>query len=77
MSIRATVRGGRLVVDEPTELPEGTELELVVDDGGSYMTEDEIAKLNASLKIGFDQAKRGEGVPFEEVLQKLRAQRKT
>lgn len=28
MTVRARVIGGRLVVDEPTDLPEGTELEL-------------------------------------------------
>lgn len=28
--IRGYVRNGRLVVDEPTDLPEGTEVELVV-----------------------------------------------
>lgn len=28
--IRGYVRNGRLVIDEPTDLPEGTELELVV-----------------------------------------------
>jgi hypothetical protein len=27
--LKARVRGGRLVLDEPTELPEGTEVELV------------------------------------------------
>ena len=28
MTVRARVIGGRLVVDEPTDLPEGTEVEL-------------------------------------------------
>jgi len=31
-SIRARVRNGRLTVDEPTELPEGLVLDLVIDD---------------------------------------------
>ena len=30
--LRARVQNGRLVVDEPTALPEGTVLDLVVDD---------------------------------------------
>ena len=33
-TIRARVRNGRLIVDEPTDLPEGTELDLVIDDAG-------------------------------------------
>jgi hypothetical protein len=28
LTVRARVKNGRLVVDEPTDLPEGTELEL-------------------------------------------------
>jgi hypothetical protein len=33
MTVRARVKNGRLVVDEPTDLPEGTEVELApVDD---------------------------------------------
>jgi hypothetical protein len=35
-SMKARVRNGRLVLDEPTELPEGTEVTLSItdDDGG-------------------------------------------
>jgi hypothetical protein len=34
-TLKAVVRNGRLVLNEPTDLPEGHELELaVVDDGG-------------------------------------------
>ena len=31
LRFRARVRGGRIVVDEPVELPEGTEVELVAE----------------------------------------------
>ena len=34
MNIRAHVKNGRLLVDEPTTLPEGTVLDLVLDDEG-------------------------------------------
>lgn len=30
--VRAQVKNGRLIVDEPTSLPEGTVLDLVLDD---------------------------------------------
>jgi hypothetical protein len=38
MSIRAKVSSGRIIVDEPTLLPEGTTLNLVVDDEGTIST---------------------------------------
>jgi hypothetical protein len=70
MPVRAIVRGGRLLVDEPTDLPEGTELELLpVDD----MDEEERAALMASISRGLAQVDRGEGVPAEEALRRLRA----
>lgn len=45
ISVRACVRNGRLVVDEPTDLPDGTEVELVE----ANVTQREIAaKLRAA-----------------------------
>jgi hypothetical protein len=68
--VRAIVKGGRLLVDEPTDLPEGTELELLpVDD----MDDGERAALMASIGRGLAQVDRGEGVPAEEALRRLRA----
>ena len=75
MSVRAKVRDGRLLVDEPTSLPDGTELELVVDDGGDELDVDELAALNASLTAGLEQARRGETMPIEDILAKLRLRR--
>lgn len=37
MTLKARVRGGRLVIDEPTNLPEGTELELLPLDPGDWL----------------------------------------
>ena len=34
MTLKARVKAGRLVVDEPTDLPEGTEIELLPLDPG-------------------------------------------
>ena len=45
LAIRARVRSGRLVLDEPTDLPEGTVLDLVVDDEGDDMDDAERAAL--------------------------------
>lgn len=75
MGVRATVRDGRIVVDEPTALPDGTELDLVVDDGGDDLSDAELVALNASLKKGWEQAQQGQTVPIEDILAKLRARR--
>jgi hypothetical protein len=37
--LRATVKKGRFVIDTPTTLPEGTVLDLVVDDEGDDLTD--------------------------------------
>jgi hypothetical protein len=37
ITVRARVRNGRLVVDEATDLPDGTELELVADEVAGWL----------------------------------------
>src|SRR3990172_1029296 len=49
MTIKARVRGGHLVVDEPINLPEGTELELLPLDPGDWLDEADRAALHAAL----------------------------
>ena len=70
--IRAVVRNGRLVVDEPTGLPEGTVLDLVVDDEGDDLTEAERAALHAAIARSLDQFRAGHVVPAEQVIAELR-----
>lgn len=74
MTVRARVRNGRLVVDEPTDLADGTELDLVAvdaDDEEWNLAEAQITELEESMA----QADRGEVVPGEEVLRDLRSGR--
>ena len=75
MGFRAQVVNGRIVLNEPTELPDGTELELVVADTGDDLDAEERELLHDSLREGFEQYKRGEYVSAEEVLEQLRARR--
>ena len=49
MTIKATVREGRLVVDEPTMLPEGTKVELLPLDPGDWLDDADRAALHAAL----------------------------
>lgn len=76
MSLKATVRNGRFVIDEPTDLPEGTMLELVVDDESGDMSVEEVAALNASIAISLAEARAGQLIPAEELLQTLRDRRR-
>ena len=76
MSVRATVRNGRLIVDQPTDLPEGTVLDLVVDDEGDQLDDAEREALNAAISRSFAQADAGRTASAEEILQRLRARRR-
>ncbi|KAB2882368.1 MAG: hypothetical protein F9K40_23505 [Kofleriaceae bacterium] len=73
--MRATVRSGRLVVDEPTDLPEGTVLDLVLDDEGDQLDQRERNALDAAISRSLDDASHGRSAPAEQVLEKLRARR--
>lgn len=73
--LRARVHSGRLLVDEPTDLPEGTVLDLVVDDEGDDMDDAERAALDASIARGLEAARTGRVRPAADVLADLRAKR--
>ena len=60
-TIRARVRNGRLIVDEPTDLPEGTELDLAIDDAGDSLDEAERAALHAAIAQAWASFQAGEG----------------
>jgi len=61
--IRATVKDGRLLLDEPTSLPEGTILELVVDDEGDDLTVEERQALNDAIRRAWESAEAGRVKP--------------
>jgi hypothetical protein len=69
--LRGRVERGRIVVDEPIDLPDGTEVEIAVDDEDE-MTSEERAELEASVERGREQIARGEGISAEEMLRRLR-----
>ena len=71
VTVRARVRNGRLVVDEPTDLPEGTELELVATaaDEDWELTPEQLSELRESIA----QADRGELIHGDDVLSELRS----
>ena len=75
-SVKAQVKNGRLVLDEPTDLPEGTEVTLSItdDEGGDY-DDEERERINESLAVSFEQARMGQLIDADVVLARLRARR--
>ena len=73
--LRARVENGRLHLDEPTELPEGTELELVVDDDGDDLTDQERQALHEALLTSWSSAEAGKLRPASALIEDLRRQR--
>jgi len=70
MVLHARVKDGRYVIEEPADLPEGSVVELVpIDDA---MDAEERAALMASIERGLAHVDRGEGIPAEEALRRLR-----
>lgn len=63
---KAQVRNGRLVFDEPTDLPEGAEVDVVVFD--DELTPEERTELHASLDRALADSKEGRGVDAWEYL---------
>jgi hypothetical protein len=72
MEGRVRVENGRIHIDQPTDLPDGTELELVIADEGDELSPDERRALNAALEAGWAEVEAGEVQPASEVLDELR-----
>jgi hypothetical protein len=72
-ALRATVRAGRLVLDEPVDLPEGTIVELMPVDQGDDLDDEDRARLHAALERSQQDFLAGRGIPAEQVIAELRA----
>lgn len=75
---KAHVRGGRLVLDEPTDLPEGEDVDLVpLDDvlasGGDCLDAEERQRLEQAIDRGLEAVRAGRTVDAEQVIARLRA----
>jgi hypothetical protein len=73
--LRARVSGGRLLLDEPTSLPDGTVVELVPMDDLDDLDAAERARLVGFLGESIRTHQPGAGVPAGEVLTGLRRAR--
>lgn len=70
-ALRAHVVNGRIIVDEPTDLPEGTELKLHLVEGPEALDAEERAALHTKLREGLEAVRAGRTVPVEELRAKL------
>ena len=73
MTLKARVKAGRLVVDEPTDLPEGTVVELLALDPGDWLTDEDRAALHRALEDSDEDVKAGRLIDADVVLRELRS----
>jgi hypothetical protein len=73
LTIRGQVRGGRLLVDEPIDLPDGCEVALAVVEDGDDLDDDDRARFTTPSPPDQAQMDRGEGIAAGEVVAMLRA----
>lgn len=71
--LAAHVHAGRLVLDVPTELPEGAEIELSQADGWDALDEVDRLRLRAVLSAARREVDAGDVVAAEDVLAELDA----
>jgi hypothetical protein len=74
LPLKARVRNGRLVLDAPTSLPDGMELELVVV-GVDDMNDVEREALHAELQVAEAEIDAGKTISADEVLERLGTRR--
>lgn len=73
--LRARVEKGRLVLNESTTLPEGTVVDLVVDDEEDDLTDEERRALHEALSASSKSAEAGHLRPASAILDELRQRR--
>ena len=73
--LRARVEKGRLVLDEPTTLAEGTVLDLVIDDEGDELSDRDREALHAALTRSSESLSAGRVRPASAILDELRDRR--
>ena len=74
-TLKAIVQGGRVIIED-VNYPDGTELEIAIvgnDQMSDQMSDEEQARLDASLERGLAQMEAGNTIPAGEVIASLRA----
>ncbi len=71
LTLKAKVHSGRLVMDEPVDLPEDTEVELVPAEDGDSLSGEGRERLHAALERSAAQFRAGQGIPADEALRRI------
>jgi len=72
-ALKARVENGRLKLDEPTDLPEGTVVPLEVADDWDDLDDAERTDLHRALRDGFEDAKAGRTIDAAQWVAQLRS----
>lgn len=72
-ALRAQVKNGRLVMDEPTDLPEGSVVPLEISNDWDELDEEERAALHRALDDAEADVDAARTVSIEDVRARLRA----
>lgn len=70
VTFKARVRAGRLVLDEPVDLPEGTEVDLVPAEDDQDLDDEDRQRLHSAIHRASDEFRQGRGIPAAEVLRR-------
>lgn len=70
--LRICARNGRITLDVPTDLPEGSVVDLTIDESGDGLGVDERARLHAALEQSLQRLADGEVIPAAEILAAMR-----
>ena len=73
MVLKAHVHRGRLVVDEPTDLPEGTVVSLLPLDPGDWMDEADRAALHQALRDSDADVTAERLIDADQILEEIRS----
>lgn len=75
LPLKAHVQNGHFVVEEPTDLPEGTEVQLLLvqEETLDDLPPDERAEVLQMLEAGFDDIEAGRVVEGDEIVRRLLA----
>jgi hypothetical protein len=71
-ALKARVRNGRLVLDEPTNLPEGAEVTVILADSDD-LDDEERAELHRAIEEGMDDCDAGRVEDAYQVIAELRS----
>jgi hypothetical protein len=72
-ALKAHVENGRVVLDEPMDLPDGTVLRVVAVADGDDLDDAERAELHAAIREGLEDMKAGRTYAAVDVIAELRS----